>query len=42
MVDQFVVYVNQKKHMNHKWVTHVFVVVYVNHKYTWWTLLWFM
>jgi hypothetical protein len=42
MVDPFVVYVIQKKHMNHKYVDHVFFVVYVNQIYTWWTLLWFM
>ncbi len=31
-----------QKHMNQKWVHHAFFVVYVNHKNTWWTLLWFM
>ena len=42
MVDPFVVYVNHKKHMNHKRILHVFFVVHVNHKITWWTHLWFM
>ena len=42
MVEPFVVYVNHKKHTNHKWVHHVFFVVHVNHKITWWTHLWFM
>ena len=42
MVEANVVYVNQKKHINQKWVHHVFFVVHVNHKNTWWTILWFL
>ena len=39
MVDPFMVYVNHKKHMNHKKVHHVFVVVHMNHIYPFHVLL---
>ena len=32
MVEANVVYVNHKKHINHKRVHHVFVMVHMNHK----------